>query len=204
MVSMNSIKLENHVQMRMEPGRIAQFFSQLLSQGVRCGACLECGLKELLCQQIGLPTEYVDQRIQTVFINGSPVDDLDTAVVKPEDAIAMSAAMPGLLGAMLRKGGYYAALRKEITHRSECAASGSGDGFVTIKFFNLTVREVGPLVLEYGIWLKPEELQDLLRSYSDEMQKACSKVSLDGNAIDLNTLPECLASDALIFLQINR
>lgn len=201
---MKSNKSNYHVQLQMEPGQIARFFSSLFSRGTRCGACLECGLKELLCDQIGLSAEYVDQRIQTVFLNGSPVDDLEAAVVKADDAIALSAAMPGLLGAVLRKDGFFAGLRKDITHRSECAASETGDGFVTVKLFNLTVHEVGPLLLEYGIWLKSEELNDLLRSYPDEMQKACSKVRLDGNAIDLDVLPESLATDALIFLQVNR
>ena len=204
MVSMSSNKLKNHVQMQIEPGGVARFFSSLLSRGVLCGACLDSGLKELLSDQIGLPAEYVEKRIQTVFLNGSPVDDLEAAVVKAGDTIALSAAMPGLLGAVLRKDGFFAGLRKEITHRSECAVSEAGDGFVTIKLFNLTVREVGPLVLEYGIWLKSAELQDLLGSYPDEIQRACSEVRLDGNAIDLQMLKGRLSFEELIFLQVNR
>lgn len=201
---MNTGKTENHIRMQFEPTLIARFFSQILSKGVRCGACLPCGIKELLCEQIGLPPAYVDDRVQTVFLNGKPVDDLDTAVVVFDDSVALSAAMPGLLGAILRKDGYYAAMRREITHRSECAAAGTGDGFVTVKLFNLTVREVGPLLLEYGIWLAPSELGDFLHDGAEALQEACQKVTLDGNDTQLAALPEKLSAAELVFLQVNR
>lgn len=190
--------------MQFEATQIARFFSQVLTKGVRCGACLPCGLKELLCEQIGLPPAYVDDRVQTVFLNGKPVDDLDTAVVVSNDSVALSAAMPGLIGAILRKDGYYAAMRREITHSGECAATGTGDGFVTVKLFNLTVREVGPLLLEYGIWLAPSELGDLLHDGAEALQGACQKVTLDGNDTPLASLPEKLSAAEFVFLQINR
>ena len=97
--------MERQLKIRIEPSLIGRFFSQILSKGVRCRTCLPCPLKELLCDQIGLPAEYVENRVQAVFLNGKPVDDVDTAQVAANDTIALSAAMPGLLGAVLRKGG---------------------------------------------------------------------------------------------------
>lgn len=54
---------------------------------------------------LGLPHFYVEERIQTLLLNGLAVDDPDTAVLESGARLALSAAMPGVLGATLRRGG---------------------------------------------------------------------------------------------------
>jgi hypothetical protein len=195
--------MERQINIRIEPSLIGRFFSQILSKGVRCRACVPCPLKELLCDQIGLPSEYVENRIQTVFLNGKPVDDVDTAQVAANDTIALSAAMPGLLGAVLRKGGYYSAMRQDITYERECTVAGTKDGMVVIKLFNLTVPEAGPLLLQHGIWLDASELAELLDIGTDEWQVACQEVRLDEQYVNLDQLPDLMSSGDQVFLQVN-
>ena len=195
--------MQKQLTFRIEPSLIGRFFSQVLSKGVRCRTCLPCPLKELLCEQIGLPPEYVEDRVQTVFLNGKPVDDVDTAQVATNDTIALSAAMPGLLGAVLRKGGYYSAMRQDITYERACTVAGTKDGMVVIKLFNLTVREAGPLLLQHGVWLDASELAELLEIDTDEWQAACQEVRLDEQDVDLAQLPDLVSSDDEVLLQVN-
>ena len=68
---------------------------------------------------LGLSPEYVDKRIQTLFLNGKAIDNPDTALLKEDSTLALSAAMPGLLGATLRKGSYYARMRNEISYQEQ-------------------------------------------------------------------------------------
>jgi hypothetical protein len=59
--------------------------------------------------------------------------------------------MPGLMGAMLRRGGYYAPMRSGITHRDDAAPQGIAQGRITVKLFGMAVRELGLQLLERGI-----------------------------------------------------
>ncbi|MCP4349944.1 MAG: endonuclease/exonuclease/phosphatase family protein [Desulfobacterales bacterium] len=55
-----------------------------------------CSIRSLLCKQTDVASDYVDERISTVFLDGKPVDDVDSAIVKNGSVLALSAAMPGL------------------------------------------------------------------------------------------------------------
>jgi len=45
----------------------------------------------------GLDEDYVTQRISTIFLDGKPVDDIDTLLVRDGAVLSLSAAMPGLV-----------------------------------------------------------------------------------------------------------
>ncbi len=96
------------------PDRYSSFF-QFLQGGFFLGASVGCSIHELLCEQLGLGEEYVLQRITTLFLDGKPVDDIDSAVVRDGATLSLSAAMPGLVGAAMRRGGAFASLRSSIT-----------------------------------------------------------------------------------------
>ena len=66
-----------------------------------------CSISELFSGQFNISPEYFKDRVQTIFLEGNPVDDTRTAIVKDGSHIAISGAMPGLVGAVLRKGGFY-------------------------------------------------------------------------------------------------
>ena len=112
----------------------------------------------MLCGQCGVPEHYLDHRIQTVFLNGKAVDNVDDSIVSDGAALALSAAMPGLAGATLRKGGRYAAMRRQISHRSAASCAAGGEGLVVIKLFNMILRELGPRFLSLGIRVRGEDL----------------------------------------------
>ncbi len=73
-------------------------------------------IRAVLCDQMGVSPEYLDKRVNTIFLDSKPVDNVDSAVLKEGSVLALSASMPGFVGAAFRKGGYYARMRGSITH----------------------------------------------------------------------------------------
>jgi len=71
--------------------------------------------------------------------------------------------MPGLMGAMLRRGGFYAPMRNGITHRDDAAPRWIGEGRITMKLFGMALRELGPKLLERGIEVDAADLSEVIR-----------------------------------------
>ena len=145
-------------------------FFPILQSGVTVPAMVGCSLKGLLCDQFAIPADYVTDRITTVFLDNRPVDDFDRTIVQDGSRITLSAAMPGLVGATMRRGGFYAALRQGISHVKESKATAGACGTVRLKLFNLLLAELGPLILARGLILEKEELDDLLKNFSGRQE----------------------------------
>ncbi|MBI5484721.1 MAG: hypothetical protein HY888_09705 [Deltaproteobacteria bacterium] len=137
-------------------------FFPLLQSGVTVPSIVGCTLKSLLCDQFAIPADYVTDRITTVFLDNRPVDNLEQAIIQDGSRVTLSAAMPGLVGATMRRGGYYAALRRGISHAAGNVTASGTRGTIRMKLFNLLLAELGPLVLAHGLILKRDELDELL------------------------------------------
>lgn len=135
---------------RAELGR----FGALLQQGIAVRARAR-SLAGFLVEDLGLARDYVRNRITTVFLDGEVVDDLEAATLRDGSRLALSAAMPGLVGATLRRGGPYAAMRAEITRaRAQRQDAAAGGAVIQVKLFNMLIAEVGPVLLERGVLLE--------------------------------------------------
>lgn len=145
------------------PAEQLNVFFPLLQRGVTVPATVGCTLKNLLCDQFAIPVEYVTERVTTIFLDNRPVDDLDHTIIQDGSRVTLSAAMPGLVGATMRRGGFYAALRQGISHVSDSGAAAGESGTVRLKLFNLLLAELGPLVLARGFILERRELEELLQ-----------------------------------------
>jgi len=125
-----------------------------------------CTLREFLCFQLNLCGDYTEKNIQTIFLNGRPVDDVDAAVLRGNDRLALSAAMPGLVGATMRKRGFFAKMRHSISHNFEGGEDAAGTGgkhsLVQVKLFNLLARDLARDFLVRGISFPTERFCTLL------------------------------------------
>lgn len=137
-------------------------FYPLLQKGIKVPAVVGCTLKSLLVDQFEIPADYVTDRITTIFLDNHPVDDLEHSLIEEGSRVTLSAAMPGLVGATMRRGGFYAAFRQGISHHLESGNAAVRHGSVRLKLFNLLLAEIGPLVLARGIILEGTELDELL------------------------------------------
>jgi len=155
---------------------------------------------DFLCGQLQLAKDYVENRIQTVFLDGKPVDDLRSATLAPGSTLALSAAMPGLVGAVFRRGGYYAPLRDSITYRNGTCAPPTSEKRIVLKLFNMTAREIGPQILGRGVWIDGLRITDLVQTLGEDFRRGCRRFRIDGEPVDCQQLLKHSGSkDSLYF-----
>lgn len=196
---MSSESSDTELHLHLEESLVPSFF-QLLQKGFRVKTQAGCSVKSFLCEQLSLSPEYVEKRIQTLFLDGKPVDDKDSATIRDGSTLALSAAMPGLVGAVLRSGGFFASMRSTISYREETGTERPQKGMVSLKLFNILLKEIGPAFLEKGIWVHGKDLQNFIEGKLDDFSTGCKKAILDGKEVDLKTLPEMKWADKDVFL----
>ncbi len=166
----------------MGADRIGLFFP-ILQQGFGVPARVPCTVKELLCDQFGMDAGYVTERITTIFLNGKATDDIEKAVAGNGALIALSAAMPGLVGATMRRGGYYAAMRSAITLEEQEKTGTGADGTVRMKLFNLLLPELGPEFLRHGILMPGREAVAFFKEQDETFWTECVSALHDGSTV---------------------
>ncbi|MBI5895606.1 MAG: hypothetical protein HZB24_06245 [Desulfobacterales bacterium] len=147
------------------PPAAADQFGIAFSAGVGIKTMAGISLTDLLCRQLAIDPEYVDRRIQTIFLNQRAVDRTEQVIIPAGAVLALSAAMPGLVGATFRKGGVLAGFRKDISYRNIPAPPQDGsreETLITLKLFNLVARELGPRLLSLGVWIDSRILKQLV------------------------------------------
>ena len=190
-----------HLSLQVNPKLIPLFF-QLLGQGFSVNIQTGATVKDLLCKQFGIQEDYLAQRIQTIFLNAKVVDDIDSAIVAEESTLALSGAMPGLVGAILRSGGYYAAMRNRISHVESQSSSQAQSANITLKLMNIVAKELGPLFLQQGIWLKGQTLREFIERRMDDLKAGCRVCELDRKTLEFTSLQGIDWRDDMVLLQV--
>lgn len=181
----------------------APLFYALFEKGIVLSAKIGCSLRDFLCGQLGISDEYLDQRVQTLFLDARPVDDVDKAVIRDGSVLALSAAMPGLLGATMRKGGRYAAFRKDISQHGDACGICATSGRVTVKLFNMVATEVGEGLLEAGIEVAGGDLQRISDRYPDKLNRSIQSARMDDRAITPDTSLFSTLSEEPVLLSVS-
>jgi len=189
------------ISLTVKPDRMS-LFSSLLGQGFTLKIRTGTSVRDMLCRQIGVSDDYLDQRIQTIFLDGKVVDNVDTAVIRQSSSLALSAAMPGLAGATLRRGGAYAAMRSQISHKNNTADDSAENGTMMLKLFNLVVLELGPLFLKQGIWIDGKNLENFFQRVPDFFWDGCLTAEIDGISQDIRNIPLTEWRQEQIFLKL--
>ena len=169
-----------------------RWFSFLLQKGFLARARVGFSIREILCDQFGIRPDYLSGRITTIFLNSRAIDDPASSRVAAGATLALSAAMPGLVGATMRCGGYYAAMRSDITHRDFTGDGAQEDGEIRIKLFNLLMAELGPGFLLRGIRLPAGELAEFLAAQPQDFWKGCSSILQEGRSVEPGLLKDSL------------
>ena len=177
-------------------------FSQLLGQGFTTGIRTGSTVKALLRDQLGFEEVYIENRIQTLFLDGKAVDNLNSTMIESGAVLALSGAMPGLAGATLRRGGFYGKMRGEISHRKDIGSDTCRESNVTVKLFNLILKELGPLFLKKGILVNGDDFHRLLNAQPDRFRTGCRTAEMDGESIDPEKLTDADWIGSEVLLQI--
>ena len=171
----------------VDEGRVASFFL-LLQQGVKIRRRVGCSVDAFLREEIGAGPATIE-KIQSIILDGKPVDDISSALIHDGSVLALSAAMPGLVGATLRRGGAYASLRGAITYHEAAAACAPDEGWVRVKVFNLLMAELGPSLLRKGVLMETADLLGFIDERAQEFRQGCA-TTLDGKSVDVGRLQD--------------
>lgn len=187
-----------------ENSRLTLLLNGVFREGVRVEILAGSSIRQVIVDQLGIAEDYLENRVQTLFLNGRPVDDVDAMKVSDGSILALSAAMPGLAGATLRKGGKYAAFRQQISFGGDSPIPVLRKGRMILKLFNQVAEEQGPVVLTKGIGISGGNLLEVIRKAQDQfLLQEILKVEVNGNTIVPEMLAAEISSKAAIFLSIN-
>ncbi|MCU0561522.1 MAG: hypothetical protein MUD16_15185 [Desulfobacterales bacterium] len=192
---------ERELRLRVAAGGLARFLP-LLGQGVRVTGASGASAEQFIRRELAIAADYLNERIQTVFLDGKAIDDLGAAEVGDGSTLALSAAMPGLAGAVLRRGGAYAAMRRQISHEGRGAAAGGGTVRVRVKLFNLVARELGPDLLTRGVWVSAADLRGFLDRLGAGLGSICRAAQWQGRPVACRAAAGRLPAEGWVLLRI--
>jgi hypothetical protein len=177
-------------------------FLPLFQAGLYLKGKVGISVREFLAEYAHVDPRYLEQRVQTVFLDGKAVDDLDSAFVRQNSALTLSAAMPGLLGATLRLGSRYAPMRSQISHHDARGAPKPAEGWIFLKLFNLLISELGPPLLRKGVWIPGRIFGEFFKFQTGLFWSKCEEVGLNGRPVKPETLKTREWTEELVLLRL--
>jgi len=159
---------------RMEismPAAAASEWNYLLQKGFALDGVSGTSVRRFLHDALGFEDEFIDSEVRTIFLNNSPVDDLDTTFVKDGDRMALGSAMPGLVGIVMGRDNFYKSFRSGIEVKDHSRAD-AAPARLTMKVFSTLAVESGRGLLTRGILVDAAVLADFLREKKSRIVKA--------------------------------
>lgn len=154
--------------------------TSLLQGGITL-PCSSENVAEFLLTLPDFTLDYLADRVQTILLNGDAVDDLEISFSPGKNTIALSAAMPGLAGAILRRNSLCSALRKTAGGRPESDPDNASIE-VKIKLFNMIAQEKGGPLLRQGGIIESVLIYDYFQNRPGLLAKL-DKIELDKEEI---------------------
>ena len=175
----------------VDPARLS-VFQEILAAGFHVPAPAGKSIRTVLTAHIGLDARYLETRVQTIFLNGRTVDDFDQTMIRAGDILALSSAMPGLVGAVFRKESPLSRMRG-LAIPDAGDAAGQGVGEMTLKLFNQVAKDLGPDFLSSGIRVSAAYLRRFLAAHPELAFKG---IRAGGKELDTGELTEVLNVEA--------
>lgn len=182
---MNASNPSQHYTLKVKPEGL-DLFTTVLQSGIEIRTESGTSLAAFLTQIPGFDVDYIAQTVQTIFLNGNAIDDLSEELQGTRVVLALSAAMPGLAGAIFRKNGFHAPLRTEVKNSSQCETKNRST-IVVVKMFNSIARERGAELLAQGVTINGKKIVDFLAS-KDFLSRHIISIESAGEQISYNQL----------------
>lgn len=155
-------------------------FASLLQHGILFPVERPAAVLPFLLALPGFSADYIENTVQTIFINGVAADSLDRDL-GPDSTLALSAAMPGLAGAIFRRQGVHGSLRSRPAATKPSVATDSG--FITLKLFNSIATDRVQDLLSMGFLVTGKALHDFA-AMREALFQPPTVATLDGKAVD--------------------
>lgn len=169
-------------------------FNQFLQYGVDVWISAPLSVRAFLTDVLGLDAQYVEKNVSTIFVDGHPVDDIDTAEVAAGTELALSGPLPGVCGITMRRQSPVARMRCGIAYDAFEHEEHFGAGFVRMKVFNFILRDISARLWQRGCIVPADRLCSLL----DDADKGLDIVSasIAGNDISPASLSSSIQAAA--------
>lgn len=146
-----------------------------------------------LTEDCGISDDYISSKVKTIFINGRPVDDIFKTNIKKGNDCALSGAMPGIVGAMMRIGSPYSPMRNSITVKPDKTVESGKEIIFRLKLFNTILFDRGIDFLEKGILLEKNRVIELFLKRGKDIYSDCREIILNGSIIKKEDIIENLS-----------
>ena len=148
----------------------------------------------------GFTEDYLAKEVQTIFYNGDALDDLESELAGQSATVALGSAMPGLAGAIMKKGSICGALRKtrtlvDVTQQGEPLE-------VRVKLFNTIARDMGPGLFTSGIRIDARDLC-LFLELRPGLVGSFSDITLDDRKLTSAEFVEALSSVQQVKVEVH-
>jgi len=183
----------------------AKEFYVLLQTGFTVKCLVGASIENLFYDQLKLNPQLVEEKISTIFLSGKPVDDIATATVQDGSILALSGAMPGLVGATLRRKSPLASFRQSISAQQNSRNFKKTEGYIQIKLFNILLKELGLFFLEMGIYVPRVMFTSFVAQLTDDFYNRCRQILINGKSIQLQSTAEwssLLANHDFVYLKV--
>ena len=148
----------------------------LLQKGFSMSGRSGMSVRAFLQGSLGYENCLIDESVRTIFLNSSPVDDIDGVHLKEGDRLALGSAMPGLVGICMGRDNPYKEFRSGISANEENIDESAVPIFVSVKIFSTLAVDTGVDVLKKGILINAPLLADFLE---DRMELVLDAAGLD-------------------------
>ncbi|MFW5488656.1 MAG: hypothetical protein ACNI3A_09610 [Desulfovibrio sp.] len=182
-----------HMQCIVSKNNIS-LFHHILRQGVEYSCQLPQSIKEFLLTELELTPQQVEDEIRTVFLDNSPVDNLEEALLIPDCVLALGTAMPGLVGITMACSSPFSSFRDDISaarHHAADLANSRELGSLRVKLFSFVADMCGSGILKKGVFVTEEKLRGLLGELENnlgrELEKHLVSLSIDGRTVPVRT-----------------
>jgi hypothetical protein len=170
-------------------------FCTLMQKGCFVRVQTGCRLSELLCDQFHISPNYIKNEIKVIFLDYSPVDDLESAIIKDGGVLALSAAMPGLVGASMGRDGGLSWMRSSITYQEDESGQDKQEGILHMKLFNQVMADLGESFLSRCVYLKSTFLAGFLERFTGEFWNNVRQILRNGEIITVEEMFEFLGTE---------
>jgi hypothetical protein len=153
-------------------------FSLLLQGGFYSLVQVGAVLKDVLHENLGIPEGYANQRIRSVFLNGSRVSVMEKASISGDSRLSLSSGNPGFLKAVLGK-----KKRKKAAQESRFVrVRGHSQEYAALQVHLLqsTASDLTTCVLRQGVYIGREKFMTFLALRPEAFFEGLKGARLDG------------------------
>jgi hypothetical protein len=137
-------------------------WNYVLQKGFFLDGVSGTSVRRFLHEALGFDDDFIESTVRTIFLNNSPVDDLDDTFIKDGDRMALGSAMPGLVGIVMGRDNFYKSFRSGIAVKDH-SRSEAAPARLSMKVFSTLAVESGRGLLARGILVDAGLLAGFLR-----------------------------------------